>query len=521
RPANNPAPAINATWGDLQSFSIIEQANGTNDCSFSVLPNTVNGIGSISVVTVTGPTTSCIAFIGSAATVPHATFNAQNLPLVIMKVRPSALVPNNVIRIGLGDTVTATNTDPNEGIYFTNIGGVWAGVTRSAGISNQILCVGQNISITSFALLKIETTPTNVRFYVDNNVNDGVQWNYCGASNVLIPTMNLTAILKWTATGVGHALYIDYFRVWQDDSDVATHDNTISYGMNDENSENTTPMISIASTNTSNDIDLSTNNIQASDIINYTNGSDTTDIFMAINNSNLQTSNKEHNNNFISNVDSNIGTQPNIVLVNSSHENNYNQNNFTQLNLQFSNGSTELSITDDKKNSNDAHIHNTSSQVVSNNTSIGLLDVDVQNDPENMKKFFSSWFEVLYPSVLSLENLNFTIIPSMFTINSNVTINGNLILSGTISIHHDLHIYGDIYLKNNSSLFTFVMPSGTSKHEVYLNKVYSKVPHVFVTQINGPAVPFFVIPHLDKFEVIISNPVDYDITYNALVLHSH
>jgi hypothetical protein len=70
---------------------------------------------------------------------------------------------------------------------------------------------------------KIEVVSSNgdgtgsVKFYIDNDTSDGIDWTYCGESTTNIPTVGLTALLMNYSTAL-HYLDIDYWRVWQDDS---------------------------------------------------------------------------------------------------------------------------------------------------------------------------------------------------------------------------------------------------------------------------------------------------------------
>jgi hypothetical protein len=219
RPGITIVTSQNAVWGDIQSFSLVEQANNTNDCLFEVV---ANGIGGIGRIVNQDPNTTCIAFIGVSATVGHFTYNAANLPLFMTKVRPSSIAAGNIARVGLSGTTTATDAEHVNGIYFTSNSGVWTGVTRSAAVSTNVVCTGQTVSTTQFASLKIETRSlTDVRFYVDNDMSDGLQWFECGSSSTNIPLSSLTSMIKWTATATNEFLMIDHMRIWQDDAPIS------------------------------------------------------------------------------------------------------------------------------------------------------------------------------------------------------------------------------------------------------------------------------------------------------------
>lgn len=92
------------------------------------------------------------------------------------------------------------NADPTNG----NLGSIWGGLVRKGTGSNHeiVRCSGQNVSTANFALLRIEARATNdIRFFVDNNMSDGISMTECGsATNAnAIPTFNLGP-----AINVGH-----------------------------------------------------------------------------------------------------------------------------------------------------------------------------------------------------------------------------------------------------------------------------------------------------------------------------
>lgn len=202
----------NQTWGDYTQFGVDENTV----CTFSTLDDTVNGIGR---VTVGAAASNCLAYHSSAAGNAHLQFDADNLPVIVMKARASNTAAADDFWIGLGTDAAASAVEPTSGIYFTNDNGAdWTGVTRSAGVSTPIAC-GVAVSPTNFALLKIEVVSiTSVRFYIDANVSDGVSWTLCGTSTANIPTAGLTSMLKINSATAGRTLDVDYWRVWQDDS---------------------------------------------------------------------------------------------------------------------------------------------------------------------------------------------------------------------------------------------------------------------------------------------------------------
>ncbi len=206
-------------WGDNTQLGTVE----TNSCTFSILDDTPNGIHRQE----TSATNSGCRIYHSGSTLgtdPSLIFDADNLPVILMKVRPSNVGTNDRIRVGLADDYVSTNTDPSNGIYFTNDAstGNWQGVTRSGGNSTTYSCPSAIQTGTSqFALLKIEVRSANdVNFFVDNDVSNGIEWETCTGATGNVPTVALTSMLKNYSTTSGRILDVDFFRAWQDDTKI-------------------------------------------------------------------------------------------------------------------------------------------------------------------------------------------------------------------------------------------------------------------------------------------------------------
>ncbi|HYF05426.1 MAG TPA: hypothetical protein VEA59_04605, partial [Patescibacteria group bacterium] len=201
-------------WGDTTAWGVVRSNNG---CTWSIVDDVVNGISRQSALT----TINCLTYVSTVNASDRQDFlDADNLPIMIMKVRPSQVDVNNKVWIGMMDDITATSADPANGIYFASNGGTtWTGVTRSGSTSTTVACTGAAISTTQFALLKIEVqSATRVKFYVDTDVSNGITWTFCGSSATNIPTSAMTAEIKNAASGVTQNFDVDFFRVWQDDS---------------------------------------------------------------------------------------------------------------------------------------------------------------------------------------------------------------------------------------------------------------------------------------------------------------
>ncbi len=204
-------------WGDFQQFTTDENTA----CTWNIVNDVVNGISQ----QLTGAGSSCLLYHGQALANSHLVFDADNLPVILMKLYPSADSATARLWAGISDLAQAQNSDPTNGIYFTNNTGTgdWRGVTRRGGTSTNVECTGQTINNTVFAIAKIEVVSStgagggSVKFYIDNDTTDGINWTYCGESTTNIPTVGLTSMLMNYSTAA-HSLYVDYFRIWQDDS---------------------------------------------------------------------------------------------------------------------------------------------------------------------------------------------------------------------------------------------------------------------------------------------------------------
>lgn len=203
--------------GDGGGWGVYE----TGQCSFSTLADTVNGIMRMNVGTAND---GCLAMMDEAIGNRRDIIDADNLPVFMMKVRPSVIGANNDLFIGASTLTDGSITAPTDFIGFTNNDGTtWTGRTSSGGTSTNVTCTGQTISITQFALLKIEVRANNnIRFFVDNDVSNGISFSECGTgSSTNIPTINMAPQINYseeTGGTVPANLDIDFYRVWQDDS---------------------------------------------------------------------------------------------------------------------------------------------------------------------------------------------------------------------------------------------------------------------------------------------------------------
>jgi hypothetical protein len=215
--AADTSGAAGAAFGDGGGWGVYENGN----CDVTALADTVNGI--MRLAKSTGGGDGCLVMMDEGLNNPRSIFDADNLPVLLMKIRPSAIGTNSdYIYSGIGNATDALLAAPASFIGFGNSGSTtWVGLTRNAGAQTQVTCTGQTISTANFALLMVEVrSATDVRFFVDNDVTNGVDFVECGTgSQTNIPTIALAPQIHWN-DGAGDAttnLDVDFFRAWQDD----------------------------------------------------------------------------------------------------------------------------------------------------------------------------------------------------------------------------------------------------------------------------------------------------------------
>lgn len=200
-------------WGDETTWSL----DVNTACTVSTVDDTINGITRLAL----SASNSCLLYTGSTTSADaHLLFDADNKPVILMKVRPSAISATEDVWVGIGDDTAGSSSPPANGIFFTNNDGTtWTGITRSASTSTTVSCGEQTISTSQFALLKIEVrSTTNVRFFVDPDVSNGISFTECASgSSTNIPTTTLAGMIKSSTTSAAQNLDIDFFRIWQDD----------------------------------------------------------------------------------------------------------------------------------------------------------------------------------------------------------------------------------------------------------------------------------------------------------------
>lgn len=205
----------NSGMGDGGGWGVYEQTN----CTFSSVPDEVNGIFRLRSNTTPN---GCLSTLDEGSNDRRDIIDADNMPIFLLKFKPSATGANNNTFVGASYLTDGTSTDPTNFIGFTNNNGTtWTGRTTSGGSSTNVACTGQTMSTSNYGVGMIEVrSSTEVRFYVDNNVSDGINFQYCGTSNNNVPTVGLAPqVLYQTRAGgtSGSWLDVDFFRLWQDD----------------------------------------------------------------------------------------------------------------------------------------------------------------------------------------------------------------------------------------------------------------------------------------------------------------
>lgn len=208
--------ASNNGVGDGGGWGGYENGN----CSITTPNDVTNGVARVQA---NATNSGCAAIVDDALRDRRNIIDADNLPVFLFKVRPSNVGANNQFFIGTANDDDGNLADPTNFIGFTNNGGTtWTGRTTSGGTSTNVACTGQTISTSAFALLMIEVrSTTDVRFYVDTDVSNGVSFSSCGTSANNVPAGALAPEIMYKALTGGTAnTYIDtdFYRVWQDDA---------------------------------------------------------------------------------------------------------------------------------------------------------------------------------------------------------------------------------------------------------------------------------------------------------------
>ncbi|MBU1613252.1 hypothetical protein KKC87_02385 [Patescibacteria group bacterium] len=230
------------SWGDSSQWLTAE----TGSCTWQTDDDAVNGISSM---TAQGTNDVCALYLADyGATTPRTIFNTANLPVVSMKVRFSSIggVPDDQRYFWSGLSTFGT-TGASEGSAVNSESGVWFsncfsqnqessfgtdcdgnlyGVARDGSDANTSVTASCGaISETDFMYLMIKVvSSTQVEYWTDMNVADGINPTLCGTLTTNITTDPLSGFMGVAQDNVDNdpVLETDYFRVWQDDSATNT-----------------------------------------------------------------------------------------------------------------------------------------------------------------------------------------------------------------------------------------------------------------------------------------------------------
>lgn len=217
--------AQNAGFGNGGGWGVYEGGT-TPNCTFSSLADSINGITRMAA---SGVASGCLMMVDEAINNPKLLYNVSNRPVILIKVKPGQADTNSAIYAGMATETDGQVTAPANFIGFSNdnagtLGTTWVGITRSASTSTTVVCTGQTVSTSQYALLMVEVrSSTSVRFWIDNNASDGINFTECGSgSSTNIYGSNLAPELMWQERTGGSAtnsqLDIDFYRSWQDDA---------------------------------------------------------------------------------------------------------------------------------------------------------------------------------------------------------------------------------------------------------------------------------------------------------------
>ncbi|MBI2550762.1 hypothetical protein HYV73_00235 [Candidatus Uhrbacteria bacterium] len=203
--------------GDGGGWGAYENAN----CTFTSTNDAINGIVNIAN---TGSGNGCLLMMDDALNNARSVLDADNLPVMLMKLRPNNTGANFYAYAGMADSTDGLTAAPTNFIGFSTEGSTtWAGVTISGGTQTTVACAGQTVSTSQYALMMVEVRSTSdVHFFIDPDVSDGVAFTECdGGSSTNIPTISLAPMFHWQSRsgGASGSMDVDFFRAWQDDNE--------------------------------------------------------------------------------------------------------------------------------------------------------------------------------------------------------------------------------------------------------------------------------------------------------------
>ncbi len=221
-----------------QSFGLLEIAPETSTNTNTSLSNTAAMGG------------GCRMHWGLTSSVQAAVLNVANKWIMYWKVKPSAgftaqdaaamdQASNKGMWFGADNltagwqnthTVTAAslggiwmrNANPTNG----NLGSLWGGVVRKGSNNGTVACAGMDVKTSAFAMLRIEArSSSDIEFFVDNDLSNGLSMTNCGSITSNIPTQNLGPAINVAQNAIGAkstigspwSVNVDLFAFVQDD----------------------------------------------------------------------------------------------------------------------------------------------------------------------------------------------------------------------------------------------------------------------------------------------------------------
>ncbi len=214
--------------GEL-SLSVVTVGAGGSGTAAS--QNTTNGVERLTPVSgnANGRTAAILEYLGTATTgTANNIYAAANLPVVTVKAKVDVAGANNRVFIGISDAAAAVTTMPTNGIFFSNCTASatcdanWHGVVNNAGAVTTVSCGAVDTSHFAYGRIEVRST-TDVHFFMDTNVSDGIVETECGTGLVATPSAVMTTLIQAASLSTAAAtnttnLDVDYVRTWQDDA---------------------------------------------------------------------------------------------------------------------------------------------------------------------------------------------------------------------------------------------------------------------------------------------------------------
>ncbi len=219
----NPSPtACTANAGELSAYVTL---GVSGSCTVSSIANAVGGQERLSAAGAIGGSASCMESLGSAtANVNQANWTATNLPVMVMKFKPSGVGIDQRFFMGFGTLTDGSLSMPTNGIFFSNCSAsatcdtTLRGVVTVASVVTSVSCGTLTAGNSIYTRVEVRSA-TDVHFFADLNTADGIVETECGTGLTTTPSGAISVNLVSAANGaLTQNIDIDYFRIWQDDN---------------------------------------------------------------------------------------------------------------------------------------------------------------------------------------------------------------------------------------------------------------------------------------------------------------